>query len=96
MVTAKETVKYDGYYFVDVVAKNGHKLTIPARGYNLRSWINFEKSLGSIVEYRVVSEKEWMTTHWTQIPWTETQPVKSKVTKKASTKKTAKKLTSKL
>jgi hypothetical protein len=83
----KEKIDYDGYYFVDAVAKSGHKMTIPARGYNLRSWINFEKSLGSTVEYRAVSEKVWMTTHWTQTPYEEV-PAKAK---KAPVKKAAKK-----
>jgi hypothetical protein len=94
MATAKEPVEYDGYYFVDAVAKDGYKMTIPARGYNLRSWINFEKSLGCTVEYRVVTEKVWMKTHWTQIPLTETEvtkkkPAKKTVAKKAPVKKTA-------
>jgi hypothetical protein len=93
--SVKESVEYDGYYFVDVVAKNGHKLTIPARGYNLRSWVNFEKSLGSTVEYRAVSEKEWMKTHWTQTPYedetpkTKKAPVKKPAAKKAPVKKVA-------
>ena len=97
MVTAKEPVEYDGYYFVDAVAKSGHKLTIPARGYNLRSWINFEKSLGSAVEYRQVSEKVWMKTHWTQTPYEEVtpkakkSPAKKAVVKKVPAKKVPKK-----
>jgi cell division septation protein DedD len=90
MVTAKESVEYDGYYFVDAVAKSGHKVTIPARGYNLRYWINFEKSLGSTVEYRAVSEKEWMTTHWTQTPYEEL-PVTKKPAMKTAKKPAAKK-----
>jgi hypothetical protein len=90
MVTAKEPVEYDGYYFVDVVAKNGHKVTIPARGYNLRSWVNFEKSLGSAVEYRAVDEKTWMATHWTQTPYEEeTAPDTKKTTAKKAVKKEA-------
>jgi hypothetical protein len=88
--SVKESVEYDGYYFVDVVAKNGHKLTIPARGYNLRSWVNFEKSLGSTAEYRAVSEKEWMKTHWTQTPYDEPVAPK-KSAKKAPAKKAVKK-----
>jgi hypothetical protein len=89
MVSAKEPVEYDGYYFVDAVAKSGHKITIPARGYNLRSWVNFEKSLGSTVEYRAVSEKEWMTTHWTQTPYEEVTPKAKKAPAKKAAKKSA-------
>ena len=97
IAAAKQSVEYDGYYFVDVVAKSGHKMTIPARGYNLKSWLNFEKSLGSICEYRLVTEKEWMKTHWTQTPYVEEPSVKKsakkavkKVAKKAPAKKIAK------
>lgn len=99
MVTAKEPVEYDGYYFVDAVAKSGHKMTIPARGYNLKSWINFEKSLGSAVEYRAVDEKTWMKTHWTQTPYEEVPskakktPAKKAVVKKPAAKKTPAKKT---
>ena len=89
-LTPKQPVEYDGYYFVDVVSRDGFRLTIPARGYNLRSWINFEKSLGSQVEYRAVSEKVWMKTHWTQTPYEEEKPVK-KAAKKAVKKTAAKK-----
>jgi hypothetical protein len=89
---AKQPVEYDGYYFVDVVSRDGFRLTIPARGYNLRSWINFEKSLGSQVEYRAVSEKVWMKTHWTQTPYEE-EPVKKVVKKAAAKKVVPKKLT---
>lgn len=98
MVTAKQHVEYDGYYFVDAVAKGGHKVTIPARGYNLKSWVNFEKSLGSTVEFRQVTEVEWMKTHWTQIPYEEEVKQLKKavkktvaVAKKAPAKKVAKK-----
>jgi hypothetical protein len=94
MVTAKETVEYDGYYFIDAVSKNGLKLTIPARGYELKSWLAFEKALGSTVEYRAVAEKEWMKTHWTQTPYTEL-PVTKKPVKKAAKKAPAKKATKK-
>lgn len=86
----KEKIDYDGYYFVDVVTKDGHKMTIPARGYNLRSWLNFEKSLGCTTEYREVTEKEWMKTHWTQTPYEEEVVPKPK---KATAKKTAVKKT---
>jgi hypothetical protein len=95
IAAAKQPVEYDGYYFVDVVSRDGFRLTIPARGYNLRSWINFEKSMGSQVEYRAVSEKVWMKTHWTQTPYEE-EPVKKavkKAAKKAPAKKAVKKTT---
>ena len=92
IAVAKQPVEYDGYYFVDVVSRNGFRLTIPARGYNLRSWINFEKSMGSQVEYREVSEKVWMKTHWTQTPYEEEKTVKKAVKKVATKKAPAKKV----
>jgi hypothetical protein len=89
---AKEKVEYDGYYFIDVVAKGGYKMCVPARGFNLKSWLNFEKSLGSTCVYRTVTEKEWMATHWTRTPY-DALDVPKKATKKA-TAKTAVKQTS--
>lgn len=93
IASVKQPVEYDGYYFVDVVSRDGFRLTIPARGYNLRSWINFEKSLGSQVEYRAVSEKAWMKTHWTQTPYDDEKPVKKAVKKAPAKKAPAKKTT---
>lgn len=83
-------VDYDGYYLIDVVARNGFCLTIPSRGYNLRSWLNFERSLGSTVEYRAVSEQEWMKLHWTQTPYEEDSPGFAILARKAAKKKTEK------
>ena len=86
----KEKIDYDGYYFIDAVAKDGYKMTIPARGYNLLSWLNFEKSLGCTAEYRAVTERVWMKTHWTQTPYEEPVAPK-KSAKKAPAKKAVKK-----
>jgi hypothetical protein len=91
IAAAKQPVEYDGYYFVDVVTRDGFRLTIPARGYNLRSWINFEQNLGAQVEYRAVSEKIRMKTHWTQTPYEEEKPAKKAPAKKAVKKAPAKK-----
>ena len=85
MSIIKESVEYDGYYFIDVVTRDGFQLTIPARGYNLRSWLNFEQKMGAKVEYRAVTERIWMKTHWTQTPYEE-KPAK-KAVKKAPAKK---------
>ena len=83
-------VDYDGYYLIDVVARNGFCLTIPARGYNLKSWLNFERGLGSTVEYRAVSDQEWMKLHWTQTPYEEDSPGFEILARKAAKKKTEK------
>jgi hypothetical protein len=93
-VTPIPKVEYDGYYLIDVVARNGFCLTIPARGYNLKSWLNFEKSLGSAVEYRVVDEQEWTRLHWTQTPYEEDSPDVNILARKAA-KKVAEKIVKK-
>ena len=83
-------IEYDGYYLIDVVARGGFCLTIPSRGYDLKSWLNFEKSLGSTVKYRAVDQQEWMKLHWTQTPYEEDSPGFAILARKAA-KKTAEK-----
>jgi hypothetical protein len=63
----KVKIDYDGYYLVDTIDCDGNKTSIPARGYNLKSWLNFEKSLkmNVSVEYRQVIESEYLKYHWT-------------------------------
>ena len=63
----KVKIDYDGYYLVDTIDRDGNKTSIPARGYNLKSWLNFEKSLtmNVSVDYRQVVESEYMKYHWT-------------------------------
>ena len=86
----KAPVEYDGYYLIDVVGRGGFCLTIPARGYDLKSWLNFERGLGSTVEYRAVSEQEWMKLHWTQTPYEEDSPGFNILARKAAKKTTEK------
>jgi hypothetical protein len=93
--TPAPKVEYDGYYLIDVVARGGFCLTIPSRGYSLKSWLNFEKSLGSAVEYRAVSEQEWTRLHWTQTPYEEDSPGFDILARKAA-KKTAEKVVKKV
>jgi hypothetical protein len=83
-------VEYDGYYLIDVVARNGFQVTIPARGYDLKSWLNFERNLGSTVEYRAVDQQEWMKLHWTQTPYEEDSPGFAILARKAAKKVTEK------
>jgi hypothetical protein len=92
--TPAPKIEYDGYYLIDVVARNGFRLTIPSRGYNLKSWLNFEKSLGSTVEYRAVEQQEWMKLHWTQTPYEEDSAGFAILARKAA-KKTAEKAAAK-
>jgi hypothetical protein len=62
----QEKVEFDGFYLIEAEAHNGFKATIPARGFNLKSWMNFEKSLSMniSVKYRKVVETEYMKYHW--------------------------------
>jgi hypothetical protein len=92
--TEKAPIEYDGYYLIDTVSRSGHRAVIPARGYNLRSWLNFEHSLNSTTEYRAVTEKEYMTHHWSGTPYVEDEPAPKKPAKpavKKAVKKAAKK-----
>ena len=41
----------DGYYQINVKMQDGFKFKVPARGYNLRSMLEFEKSLDYVKEY---------------------------------------------
>jgi hypothetical protein len=38
-------VKHDACFLLTIELYDGFKFKIPARGYNLKSWIEFEKSL---------------------------------------------------
>jgi hypothetical protein len=87
----KAPVEYDGYYLIDTVSRSGHRSTIPVRGYNLRSWLNFEHSLNSTTEYRAVTEKEYMKYFWSGTPYVEDEPAPKKTAKPAVKKSPAKK-----
>jgi hypothetical protein len=39
-------VKSNSYYMIIATMGSGKQFKIPARGYNLYSWLDFEKSLG--------------------------------------------------
>ena len=82
-----ERVEYDGYYLVDVVSRMGHKSTIATRGYKLKSWLNFEKSLNSVATYRAVSEKEYRKHDIMSVPYEEEPKAKKAAVKKAPAKK---------
>jgi hypothetical protein len=67
----KEKIEYDGCYRIDSTTRDGKIVHIYCRGYKLRSWLNFEKSMDSIVltEHHKVTEKEYMDHHWTAYPY---------------------------
>jgi hypothetical protein len=46
------TILKNGYYQISVVMYDGFKFKIPARGYNLKSLMEFEATLDSVSEYK--------------------------------------------
>ena len=69
----KEKVEYDGYYLVLAETTGGFRSKVGARGYNLKSWVEFHKSLSTTkeVSYIKVTEEEYMMYHWTSSKYTE-------------------------
>jgi hypothetical protein len=67
----KEKIEYDGCYRIDSTTRDGKTVHIYCRGYKLKSWLNFEKSMDSIIstEYHQVTETEYMDHHWTAYPY---------------------------
>ena len=51
----------DDYYQIDVKWKHGFKHTIYCRGYNLKSWLNFQDSIFWIetVTHKQITEKQY-------------------------------------
>jgi hypothetical protein len=56
-----ERILKDGYYQISVKLEDGFRFKIPARGYNLKSLLDFEKSLDSVTEhsFKEISSKEY-------------------------------------
>lgn len=52
--------RYD-YIQIDVTYITGFKFSIPARGYNLKSWIEFQESLSSVKKhtYKIITKEEY-------------------------------------
>lgn len=46
------TIVKNGYYQISVVMRDGFKFKIPARGYNLKSLMEFEASLDYVSDYK--------------------------------------------
>jgi hypothetical protein len=56
-----EKVQRDAYYQISVKLVDGFRFKVPARGFNLKSLLDFEKSLDSVAEhsYKEITEKEY-------------------------------------
>jgi hypothetical protein len=56
-------VPRDAYFLIDVEWTHGFKHVIACRGYNLKSWLDFEERLGKFnikkVTYKEVTNKVW-------------------------------------
>lgn len=51
-----EKVVRDAYYVIHTKMPSGFECKIPARGYNLKSWLEFETRLGSTFYYERTTE----------------------------------------
>lgn len=89
-------VKREDYVFIDVTWKGGFTHTVPCRGYNLKSQLDFNKSIFWIKEFtwRVVSQKEYEDKVWGSGLVVDTEKTTSKTTtrsRRKNTQETAKK-----
>jgi len=94
ITTSTQRVDYDATFRIESVSKTGHKVIIYSKGYKLKSWLDFEKSMGYAAEYFPVSEEEYEKHQWYNIPFDDGKPPKaekkSKEVKKPVAKKTSK------
>lgn len=54
----KKTVKSDAFFLITVKWKGGFKHKVACRGYNLKSWMDFEDSLEYVDSYNYVETTE--------------------------------------
>jgi hypothetical protein len=61
MTVTNKKVSRDGYYQISVVLADGFKFKVPARGYNLHSLLEFEKSLDMVKEhsFKEITKKDY-------------------------------------
>ena len=84
----QEKINIDDYFLITSTWLDGKKSTWPCRGYNLKSWLRFEKSLTYVIETTYQrSTKEVFETYW-NTGLEKCQPlspagIKSKTSKKA-------------
>lgn len=61
MIQEKITVNRDAFFAIHVTMASGFSFIIPARGYNLKSWLTFEDRLGgSSYNYEETTERVYM------------------------------------
>ena len=61
MTVATKKISRDGYYQISVLLEDGFKFKVPARGYNLKSLLEFEQSLDSVKEhsFKEITKKDY-------------------------------------
>ena len=61
MTVATKKISRDGYYQISVILEDGFKFKVPARGYNLKSLLEFEQSLDSVKEhsFKEITKKDY-------------------------------------
>lgn len=59
-------VNREDYIFMNVVWNTGFKHIVPCRGFNLKSWLQFQESLSNVKSYDwyIVSKDEWEERVW--------------------------------
>lgn len=74
-------ISRDAYYQISVKLVDGFSFKVPARGYNLKSLLDFEKSLDSVAEhsYKEITEKEY--DKMINSVWAEEKTIRKKVRK---------------
>jgi len=88
----QDKISIDDYFLITSTWYGGNKSTWPCRGYNLKSWLRFEKSLMYVIETTYErSTKEVYETYWNtgleQCQSPSPAVTKSKTTKKAAASK---------
>jgi hypothetical protein len=61
MTVTTKKISRDGYYQISVVLADGFKFKVPARGYNLHSLLEFEKSLEMVEDhsFKEITKKDY-------------------------------------
>ena len=84
-------IKKDDYIFIDITWKSGFKHTVPCRGFNLKSQLEFTKSIFWIDKFtwRVVTEKDYNAKLWAPLEEKDNEPraSKGKALKEAAAKR---------
>ena len=91
ITTSTQRVDYDATFRIESVSRTGHKVVIYSKGHKLKSWLDFEKSMGYVAEYFPVSEEEYEKHQWYNTPFDDEKPAAKKAVKKVAKKAAAKK-----